>query len=226
MSRTRCRRPVLGIVAVLTLASVAACQGNGELSGSGSVSVSSGVSSTSSPVTPTPSVSSSASDESERFVVDEVDEGLKVEWVSTDVTDTSFEATYRVTNMTGDDVWLAGGIDVVRDADQDSYAFGAVVLPLDEAKHWVTPPMTTLSLLSVAESREEGFSQPRPFEVSSREYEDSEGPVDPSSMRLCVGYVMSSDLYRDSDSGGLLGVEIVEAFELQHISCSEPVDLG
>jgi len=164
---------------------MAACQGGSEPSGTGSVSVSSGL-----PSTPLPSASSSsAPSQPGQFVVDEVDDGLKVEWVSTDVSDTSFEATYRVTNMTGEDVWLAGGIDVMRDADPDSYAFGAVVLPLDEAKHWVTPPMTTLSLLAATESREESFSQPRPFEVSSREYEDSEGSVNPSSMRLCVGYI-------------------------------------
>ena len=36
---------------------------------------------------------------------------------------------------------------------------------------------------------------------------------------------LSSDLYGDSDPGGLLDLEIVEAFDLQHISCSESIDV-
>jgi len=216
----------------LLAASVAACQGSSEPSGSGSVSVSSGVSSTSSVVTPTPFVSSSASDESERFVVNEVDDGLKVEWVSTDVTDTSFEATYRVTNMTSEDVWLAGGSYVVPDAAADGYALADAYMPVDPSIDYETEPISGVSLLAVGRSRDGQVSFPRPFEVSVQMMDDPAMSVDMDSTRMCVGYVPASDLPDGVPKKGLLnGFPDVYAlsdqtgFELQHVSCSESIDV-
>ncbi len=227
----RCCRAVLGIVSVLALASVAACQGGGEPSGSGSAPASSRVSSTS-PVSPTPSISSSASDESERFVVDEVDDGLKVEWVSTDVTDTSFEGTYRVTNMTGEDVWLAGGSYVVPDAVTGGYTLANAFMPVDPSIDYETEPVSGVSLLESGESSDEGILVSRPFEVSAQMEDDPAMIVDMDSTRMCVGYVLASDLPEGVPKKGLLnGFPDVYAlsdqtgFKLQHVSCSESIEL-
>jgi len=229
-SSLRCRRAVLGTAAALLAASVAACQGSSEPSGSGSVSVSSEVSSTSSVVTPTPFVSSS--DESERFFVDEVDDGLKVEWVSTDATDTSFEATYRVTNMTGEDVWLAGGSYVVPDEVTDGYAFADAYMPLDPDVLYEYEPASPVHLLASGESEEGEMAFARPFEVYAQMEDDPVVSVDMDSTRICVGYVLASELPEGMPEKGLAeGYPDMPAiydwtgFRLQHVSCSESIDV-
>ncbi|WP_125482406.1 hypothetical protein [Actinobaculum sp. 313] len=199
---------------------------------SGDSPASSSASSGSSAVTPTPFVSSSASDESERFVVDEVDEGLKVEWVSMDATDTSFDATYRVTNMTGEDVWLAGGSYVVPDEVTDGYALVDAYMPLDPDVLYEYEPASPVHLLASGESEEGEMAFARPFEVSVQMMNAPAMIVDLDSTRMCVGYVLASDLPEGVPEKGLLnGSPDVYAlsdqtgFELQHVSCSESVAL-
>jgi len=192
---------------------------------------SSSASSGSLPVSPTPFVSSSASDESERFVVNEVDDGLQVEWVSTDVSDTSFEGTYRVTNMTGEDVWLAPGSYVVPDASNGGYAIADVFIPPDPNTGYYVPPTSPVFLLEAGESRDEVVSLARPFELTSQTANATPAVVAPSSVRMCEGYLVDSELPDDRPAEGLyssssdLAIEDSLGFRLQHVSCSESIDL-
>ena len=192
---------------------------------------SSSASSGSLPVSPTPFVSSSASDESERFVVNEVDDGLQVEWVSTDVSDTSFEGTYRVTNMTGEDVWLAPGSYVVPDASNGGYAIADVFIPPDPNTGYYVPPTSPVFLLEAGESRDEVVSLARPFELTSQTANATPAVVAPSSVRMCEGYLVDSELPDDRPAEGLysssndLAIEDSLGFELQHVSCSESIEL-
>ncbi|AWE41754.1 MULTISPECIES: hypothetical protein [unclassified Actinobaculum] len=159
-----------------------------------------------------------------RFVVDEVDDGLQVEWVSTTVSDGEFTGTYRLTNMTGEDVWLPTGSGAVPDS-AGGYALGRVFLPLDDAKLWVTPPMISAFRLGAGESREFTFSYARPFGLILRYLEEPEETVNPSTVRLCVGYISGSDLHSDPDPSEDLELGVMRAFELQHVSCSESIDV-
>jgi len=164
-----------------------------------------------------------------RFVVDKVDDGLRVEWVSTTVTGAEFTGTYRLTNTTGEDVWLPTGSGAVPDS-AGGYALGRVFLPLDDAKDWLTPPMISVSRLGAGESREFTFSYARPFALTLRYLEEPEETVNPSTVRLCVGYVRTSDLGgnqpRKSERSSERPEMSAEAgFRLQHVSCSELIDV-
>jgi len=159
-----------------------------------------------------------------RFVVDEMDNGLQVEWVSTTATDAEFTGTYRVINMTGEDVWLPTGSGAVPDS-AGGYALGRVFLPLDDAKLWVTPPMISAFRLGAGESREFTFSYARPFGLTLRYLEEPEETVNPATVRLCLGYISASDLHNDPDPSEDLELGVMRAFELQHVSCSESIDV-
>ncbi|RTE50329.1 hypothetical protein [Actinobaculum sp. 352] len=169
-----------------------------------------------------------------RFAVDEVDDGLKVEWVSTDVLDTLFETTYRLTNTTGEDVWLGGSRGIVSDRSRGGYAFAAAFVPPDPDVDYYVEPASGVSVLGAGESRYLNISVALPFSLMPQmEDDDSDVYVDPSSLRICVGYIPDSELPEGMPEKGLslgypdmLAIYDWTGFRLQHVSCSEPFDLN
>ncbi len=219
-------RAVLGMVAALLVGSVAACQGGSEPSGTGSVSVSSGL-----PSTPLPSASSSsAPSQPGLFVVDEVDDGLKVEWVSVTATDTEFTGTFRITNLTGEDVWTPSGSYVVQDEERGSYAFARVFLAPDPNVSYYVPPTSSVFLLEAGESGERRITLPVPFTLTTQRIDATPTVIDVPSARMCVGYIPASELPEGRPAEGLynsagMRMEDDLGASLQHVSCSESIDV-
>ncbi|RTE50328.1 hypothetical protein [Actinobaculum sp. 352] len=181
-------------------------------------------------MTPTPFVSSSASDESERFVVDEVDDGLKVEWVSATATDDEFTGTFRITNLTGEDVWTPSGSYVVQDKERGSYAFARVFLAPDPDVSYYVPPTSSVFLLEAGESSERRITLSLPFMLTAQRIDAAPTVVDVQSARMCVGYIPASELPEGRPAEGLynstgMRMEDDLGASLQHVSCSESIDV-